>query len=608
MRIRVFQCFLPACLAACVVLFPGSVRADEEGGHWLDALTFLASFDDGTDADRARGDSRLFTLRKGDGDAGLQPVAGLHTDGGTSLVAEAGLAGGGALQFTRRDAPWLFYEAEDNVAYASEDWAGTVSLWLRLDSADLEPGYNDPVQLTTRTWNDGAFFVDFDKEGDPRDFRLGVFPDLAVWNPDNKDIPEGERPLLKVRNPPFSRETWTHVAFTWEHFNNDDAAGVATFYLNGERQGQIKGWNQTFTWKPDEEKRLYIGLNYQGLLDDVACFNRALSGAEIAAVYAGKGGLRKLVAREEPAKAKPIRVGMIGLDTSHVIAFTKIINAPDAAGDLADIRVVAGFPGGSDLPDSVSRLEGYTNQLRDEMGIEIVDSIPALLEMVDVVMLESVDGRPHLKEARPVIEAGKRLFIDKPVAGSLADALAIYALAEERGVPCFSSSALRFSSDVAGLRGNDAVGDVLGCVAWSPCTVHDTMPDLFYYGIHGVESLFTIMGPGCETVSRAHTEGADVVTGVWNDGRIGTFRGLRSGKTAFGATVFGSKGIAHGGAFTGYEPLVHEIARFFKTGEVPVSARETIEIFAFMQAADESKRRGGQPVRIAEVLQQAQAR
>ena len=131
------------------------------------------------------------------------------------------------------------------------------------------------------------------------------------------------------------------------------------------------------------------------------------------------------------------------------------------------------------------------------------------------------------------------------------------------------------------------------------------MPDLFYYGIHGVESLFTIMGSGCVSVSRTHSEGADVVTGIWKDVRIGTFRGLRAGQTAFGATVFGSKGIAHGGAFTGYEPLVHEIAKFFRTGEIPVSAEETLEIFAFMQAAEESKHRGGVPVKLADVMAEA---
>ena len=309
------------------------------------------------------------------------------------------------------------------------------------------------------------------------------------------------------------------------------------------------------------------------------------------------------VSGEEPAA--PIRVGMIGLDTSHVIAFAQALNNPAAAGDLAGIKVVAAYPGGSpDLPASADRVEGFTKQI-SEMGIEIVDSIDLLLTKVDAVLLESVDGRPHLEQIKPVIAAGKPVFIDKPVAGTLADAVAIFRLAQEKGVPCFSSSSLRFSPGIAGMRGNEQVGDVLGCDAYSPCSLEPHHPDLFWYGVHGVEMLFTIMGPGCTSVSRVQTEGTEHVTGVWNDGRIGTYRGIRAGKADYGAMVFGSKGIAPSGGYGGYEPLVVEIARFFRTGKPPVSAEETLEIFAFMEAADESKRQGGVPVTLESVLEKA---
>ena len=226
----------------------------------------------------------------------------------------------------------------------------------------------------------------------------------------------------------------------------------------------------------------------------------------------------------------PIRAGMIGLDTSHVIAFTKSLNDPDAAGDIADVKVVAAYPGGSpDVASSADRIVGFTSQIR-EMGVEIVDSIDTLLEKVDVVLLESVDGRPHLEQARPVILAGKPLFIDKPVAASLSDAIAIFKLAREHDVPCFSSSSLRFSPGILGMRNDEKIGDVVGCAAYGPCTLEPHHPDLFWYGVHGVEVLFTIMGTGCESVSRVHTEDIDLVTGVWSDGRVGTFRGLRTGK------------------------------------------------------------------------------
>ena len=309
-------------------------------------------------------------------------------------------------------------------------------------------------------------------------------------------------------------------------------------------------------------------------------------------------------AAEEPAEKKPIRAGIIGLDTSHVMAFTNLFHDPKAEGHRARIRVVAGYPAGTDIPASKDRVAKITEELR-AAGAEIVDSIPALLDRVDVVLIESVDGRPHLEQAKPVLEARKPVFIDKPVAGSLADAVAIFDLAQKLGVPCFSSSSLRFSPGVLGMRSDPKVGDIVGCDAWGPCPLEPTHPDLFWYGIHGVEMLFTIMGTGCERVARSQTEGTEIVTGIWKDGRAGVFRGIRSGKADYGAMVFGTKGIAPSGGYGGYEPLVEEIAKFFVTGKAPVSPEETLEIFAFMEAADESKRRGGEPVSIESVLAKA---
>jgi len=302
--------------------------------------------------------------------------------------------------------------------------------------------------------------------------------------------------------------------------------------------------------------------------------------------------------------AEPLRAGIIGCDTSHVPAFTKLFNSRPELG----VRVVAAYPGGSpDLPASRDRVAGYTAQLREEFGVQVVDSIEKLLEKVDVVLLESVDGRPHLEQVRPVLKARKPVFIDKPVAGTLADALQIYDMAREHGVPVFSSSSLRFSPGILGMRDNADVGKVLGCDAYGPCALEEHHPDLFWYGIHGVETLFTIMGTGCTSVTRVQTKDTELVVGVWKDGRVGTFRGLRAGRSDYGATVFGTKAIAQAGKYAGYEPLVVQIAEFFRTGKPPVSAEETIEIFAFMEAADESKRKGGGPVSLESVLAKARS-
>src|SRR5688572_29206885 len=317
-------------------------------------------------------------------------------------------------------------------------------------------------------------------------------------------------------------------------------------------------------------------------------------------------GVLSLGALGQDSPPRTIRAGMIGLDTSHVPGFTRIFNSDQAAGDLAGIKVVAGYPGGTEIPASRDRVGKFTDQLR-EMKVGIVNTIPELLKRVDVVLLESVDGRIHLQEAIPVIKAGKPLWIDKPVAGSLADAIVIYELAKKHNVPCFSSSSLRFVPGVQELLKNEQLGTIVGAVTWGSCSYQEGTPDMFFYGIHGIEPLYALMGTGCETVTRIQTKDTDLVSGVWKDGRVGTYRGIRRNKADFGAIAFGSKAIVQAGKAGGYEELCREIGKFFKTRKSPVSAEETIEIFAFMEAADESKRQGGAPVSLAGVMAKAKA-
>ena len=296
-----------------------------------------------------------------------------------------------------------------------------------------------------------------------------------------------------------------------------------------------------------------------------------------------------------------VRVGMIGLDTSHSPAFVKLFNTAD---DLSDFRVVAAYPYGSrTIESSYSRIPRYTEEVK-EMGVEIVDAIDELIERVDVVLLETNDGRLHLEQALPVLEAGKPLFIDKPMAASLADVLALFDAADHYGVPVFSASSLRFQEPMLDVRAG-SIGRVVGADAYSPAHLEETHPDLFWYGIHGVEILFTVMGAGCQNVRRIASDSTDVVVGTWADGRVGTFRGMRSGESGYGGTAFGADSIAVLGYPSGYAPLVEAVAAFFRTGDVPVPPEETIEIFAFMTAADVSKQQGGAPVALADVLAQA---
>jgi len=314
--------------------------------------------------------------------------------------------------------------------------------------------------------------------------------------------------------------------------------------------------------------------------------------------------LTAILAIQSPAQAEEdiFRLGIIGLDTSHVIAFTQIINNPK---NNYGCKVVVGFPGGvPDMPASADRVDKFTSQLRDKFDVEIVHTIEQLCEKVDGILLESVDGRPHLRQIRPVIAAKKPVFVDKPVAASLEDVIEIFRLARENNVPCWSSSSFRYGQGIVGINENEQVGKVKGCDVFGSSSWTEHHPDLYLYGIHPVTALFAVMGTGCEKVTRFRTESVDMVVGTWADGRIGTFRDLRGGKSTASVRIYGTNGMIETKS-SGYKPLVDEIVRFFKTGDIPVSAEETVEIYAFMSAADVSKAQNGAAILLDELIEKA---
>ena len=292
------------------------------------------------------------------------------------------------------------------------------------------------------------------------------------------------------------------------------------------------------------------------------------------------------------------RLGIIGTDTSHVPAFTKLLNEDAGQPDhVAGARVVAAFKGGSaDIEESAGRVEHYAEEVRSKWGVEIVPDIGTLLSKVDGVLLTSVDGRVHLSQARPVIRAHKPLFIDKPLAATLEDAREIARLAREAGVQWFSSSSLRFGAIGASMK----FPDITGVSTWGPGPMepHHYL-DLSWYAVHPIEVLYTLMGPGCETVTRISGADADVVVGRWKDGRIGTVRAIRP-YSDYGAVVYRAKEVVEShpkaAEAADYRPLVVEIVKFFQTGKPPVANEETLEMFAFMDAAQRSKEQGGKMV------------
>lgn len=300
------------------------------------------------------------------------------------------------------------------------------------------------------------------------------------------------------------------------------------------------------------------------------------------------------------------RVGIIGLDTSHSIAFTKALNSPGAGSQYKGYTVVAAYPKGSnDILSSTERIPGYIEDVK-KLGVEITGSVKELLTKVDVVLLETNDGRLHLEQALEVFKAGKRVFIDKPIAASLADAISIFKAAEKYKVPVFSSSSLRFTPDAQEIA-NGKVGNVLGADTYSPSKYEKTHTELFWYGIHGIETLFTVMGTGCKSVVQVKSSNTDLVVGTWDNNRMGTFRGIHEGKQSYGGTVYGDKGISTIGNFGGYEQLLVRIIEFFETGIPPVSSQETLEICAFIEAAYESKMNNGTSVSLESMFRKALA-
>ncbi len=293
-----------------------------------------------------------------------------------------------------------------------------------------------------------------------------------------------------------------------------------------------------------------------------------------------------------------LRLGIVGTDTSHVIAFTTILNDPTSPDHLPGARVVAAYKGGSkDLPSSFNRVDKYADELRTKWNVELFPDIASMCKKVDAVLLESVDGRVHLEQFKSIVAAGKPVFIDKPLAASLEDAREIARLAKEAGVPWFSSSSLRFGEVATTMKYPDAIG----AETWGAGPLDPTHKDLelSWYGIHAVEMLYALLGPGCEEVSMFSGPNSDVVVARWKNGKIGTVRTLRP-YGDYGAVVYRNRRVIQSNpkAAAGYRPLLVEIIKFFQTGTPPVPNEETLEMFAFMDAAQRSKAEGGKPMRL----------
>jgi predicted dehydrogenase len=294
---------------------------------------------------------------------------------------------------------------------------------------------------------------------------------------------------------------------------------------------------------------------------------------------------------------KQLAIGMIGLDTSHSTAFTKLLNEQDNEYHVPGGRVTVAFPGGSpDFPMSYTRLERFTQTVRDEYGVKIVASPEEVAEQSDAILLTSVDGRVHLDQFSRIVKYGKPVFIDKPFAVSAAEAKQMMELAVEHHVPMMSSSSLRYGQALVDALTSGNEDPIIGADCYGPMELQPTQPGLFWYGIHAAEMLYRIMGKGCVQVTAATNEDYELVMGVWKDGRIGTIRGNRKGNKTNGAVIHRTQQSEFVDITNHPKPkyagLLEAAMHMFQTGETSIEPEETIEIIRFLEAANESRATG----------------
>jgi virulence factor len=281
-----------------------------------------------------------------------------------------------------------------------------------------------------------------------------------------------------------------------------------------------------------------------------------------------------------------IKLGMIDFDTSHVVEFATRLNHKGIAKDqwVDGAEIVIACPGESRIMPE--RIPAYKKAIA-KLGIPLVDRPADMIGKVDGMLIESQQGGVHWERARPFLEAGLACYIDKPFTCGVVDAKKLVTLAREKHLPIFSSSSLRYAPELVQFVNDPKHGKILGALAYSPAPQHDLNPGLFHYGIHAVEVLYTLMGPGCRRVTCTHEKDTDVVTGQWHDGRLATVRGIRSGKRAYGCLAFTEQGVRAVpiGTVYIYRELLKKIVEMFQTGRAPLDIAVTVEIIAFIEAA-----------------------
>jgi len=295
---------------------------------------------------------------------------------------------------------------------------------------------------------------------------------------------------------------------------------------------------------------------------------------------------------------KPLKLGMIGLDTSHVAAFASILNNPEHPYHVPGGTIQVAYPGvaSRDFELSWGRVAQYTGVLRDTYNVQLLDSEQAVAEQSDAILIVSVDGRVHLEQFRQVVQLGKPVFVDKPFTTDYGQAVEMFALAEKYGVPLMSCSSLRYAEPLVEKLGREEGGAVIGFDCYGPMSIEEALPGLFWYGIHTIEMAYRAMGRGCVSVTAATNDYHDVIVGVWRDGRMATIRGNRKGNYSYGALIHREQATDFVDVASSPKPyyagMLEAVIGMFRTGDTPIDPQETLEIIRFIECANESRRTG----------------
>lgn len=287
--------------------------------------------------------------------------------------------------------------------------------------------------------------------------------------------------------------------------------------------------------------------------------------------------------------AKTIKAAIVGLDTSHAVAFPQVIQDPacdqakhvDGMAVTAALRFETPFQGKKGLDERQTYLES--------IGVKVTEDFDEAVAGCDAVLLEINDPAYHLEYFKKCAVLGKPIFLDKPFADTLDNAEEMLKVAKERHIRFFTASSLRYDAEL--INAAKAMPEIDQGIAWGPLGRAAAGSSIVWYGVHTFEMLEKIMGPGAIAVTSTPDRRGVVCTVAYADGRRGVAE-LTTANYNYGCMLRHGAENKLVAAAGGYDNLVREVRAFFRGESEGVALRESFEIMAMLEAAELSVRYG----------------